>query len=59
MSSPVVIDEPTISRAPNQEMSSIQAYMENCISGLFRARSFSARERLWRAFPLRESNLEA
>ena len=34
VNSPVVIEPPTIRRAPNHEMSSMHAYMQNCISGI-------------------------
>ena len=45
ISSPVVIEPPTISLAPNHEISSIHPYIQNCISGLLKAIIFSAFEK--------------
>ena len=44
VSSPVVIEPLTIRRAPNHEMSSMHAYIQNCMSGILHARVFCALE---------------
>ena len=40
--SPVDMEPLTISLAPNQEITSVQPYMQNCIRGAFQINSFSA-----------------
>ena len=56
MSWPVVMEpgapapEPTMSFAPNHDMSSMTAYIQNCIKGELKASIFSARAESRRSF---------
>ena len=56
VSSPVVIEPPTIRRAPNHEMSSMHAYIQNCISGITPAMVFCALENVRYSMPETPSN---